>query len=72
VAAYSAYAVTARNSLEMAVTIPFVVLAIGRYLVLVHRHGLGEEPEEILLTDVPILLAIGSWAVTAGLVLMLT
>ncbi len=72
VAAYSAYAVTARNSLEMAVTIPFVVLAIGRYLVLVHRHGLGEEPEEILLTDVPILLAIGSWAVTAGLVLTLT
>jgi 4-hydroxybenzoate polyprenyltransferase len=72
VAAYSAYAVTARHSLEMAVTIPFVVLAIARYLVLVHRHGLGEEPEEILLTDVPILLAIGSWAVTAGLVLTLT
>jgi len=72
VAAYSAYAVTARHSLEMAVTIPFVVVAIVRYLVLVHRHGLGEEPEEILLTDVPILLAIGSWAVTAGLVLTLT
>lgn len=72
VAAYSAYALTARRSLEMAVTIPFVVVAVARYLVLVHRHGLGEEPEEILLTDIPILLAIGSWAVTAALVLTLT
>jgi 4-hydroxybenzoate polyprenyltransferase len=72
VAAYSAYAFGARHSLEMAVTIPFVVAAVARYLVLVHRHGLGEEPEEILLTDVPILIAIGSWAVTAALVLTLT
>jgi 4-hydroxybenzoate polyprenyltransferase len=72
VAAYSAYAFSARHSLEMGVTIPFVVAAIARYLVLVHRHGLGEAPEEILLTDIPILAAIGSWAVTAGLVLTLT
>jgi 4-hydroxybenzoate polyprenyltransferase len=72
ICAYCAYAFGARDSLEMAVTIPFVIAAIARYLVLVHRHGLGEEPEEILLTDVPILIAIGSWAVTAGLVLTLT
>ena len=72
VAAYSAYAFSARQSLEMGVTIPFVVAAIARYLALVHRHGLGEAPEEILLTDLPILVAIGSWAVTAGLVLTLT
>jgi 4-hydroxybenzoate polyprenyltransferase len=72
VAAYSAFAFGARHSLEMGVTIPFVVAAIARYLVLVHRHGLGEEPEEILLTDIPILVAIGSWAVTAALVLTLT
>jgi 4-hydroxybenzoate polyprenyltransferase len=72
VAAYSAYAFGARDSLEMAVTIPFVVAAIARYLVLVHRHGLGEAPEEILLTDVPIVAAVGSWAVAAALVLMLS
>jgi 4-hydroxybenzoate polyprenyltransferase len=72
VGAYCAYAFGARDSLEMAVTIPFVVAAIARYLVLVRRHGLGEEPEEILLTDAAILLAVGSWAVAAGLVLMLT
>jgi 4-hydroxybenzoate polyprenyltransferase len=72
IAAYGAYAATARHSLEMTVTVPFVVVAICRYFVLIHRHGLGEEPEEILLTDVPIVLAIGSWAVTAALVLTLT
>jgi len=72
VGAYSAYTVGARDSLEMALTIPFVAAAIGRYLVLVHRHGLGEEPEEILLTDWPIRLAVAGWALTAGLVLMLS
>ncbi len=72
VLAYAAYAVSARHSLEMAVTVPFVVAAIGRYFVLVHRDGLGEAPEEILLSDVPILLAIGAWVVTAALVLTLT
>ncbi len=72
IGAYSAYALGARHSAEMAITIPFVVAAIGRYLLLIHRHGLGEEPEEILLTDSPILLAIGAWALTAVLVLTLT
>jgi 4-hydroxybenzoate polyprenyltransferase len=72
IATYSAYAVTARHSLEMATTIPFVAAAVGRYFVLIHRDGLGEQPEEILVTDLPILLAIGSWAVAAALVLTLT
>jgi 4-hydroxybenzoate polyprenyltransferase len=71
VGAYTAYAVAARDSLEMLVTLPFVVFALARYLVLVFRSGLGEAPEEILLTDAPILIAIAAWAVTAGLLLML-
>jgi 4-hydroxybenzoate polyprenyltransferase len=72
VGAYTAYTLSARSSLEMVVTVPFVVLAIGRYLVLVHRHGLGEEPEEVLLRDVPILVVLAAWAVTAALVLTLS
>lgn len=70
--AYTAYAVAARDSLEMTLTVPFVAFALGRYLVLVFRSGLGEAPEEILLTDVPILLAIGGWAVTAAMLLTLS
>jgi len=72
VCAYTAYSLSARDSLEMVVTVPFVVAAIVRYLILVRRHGLGEEPEEILLRDAPILLAIAGWAVTAALVLSLS
>jgi len=72
IGAYAAYTLGARHSLEMVVTVPFVVLAVGRYLALVYRHGLGEEPEEILLRDVPILVLLVAWAVTAALVLTLT
>ncbi len=72
VGAYSAYALSGRHSAELAITIPFVGVAIGRYLVLVHRHGLGEQPEEILLTDRQILLTIGAWALTAALILTRT
>ena len=70
--AYTAYAVAARDSLEMTLTVPFVLFALGRYLLLVLRRGLGEEPEEILLTDRPILLAIAAWSVTAALILALS
>ena len=48
VGAYTAYAVAARDSLEMLLTIPFVVFALGRYLVLVFRQrtrgGAGGDP----------------------------
>ncbi|HLY85192.1 MAG TPA: UbiA family prenyltransferase [Gaiellaceae bacterium] len=72
VGAYTAYTLSARSSLEMVVTVPFVVIAIGRYLLLVHRHGAGEEPEEVLLGDAPILVVLVAWAVTAALVLTLS
>jgi hypothetical protein len=54
------------------ITIPFVVFGLFRYLLLVHRRDLGEEPEEILLRDVPILLCIGAWAVCAAIILAVT
>jgi len=36
-------------------TIPFVIFGIFRYLDLVYRHGKGDRPEMVLLTDVPLL-----------------
>jgi hypothetical protein len=56
----------------MMATIPFVLFGVFRYLLLVHRRDLGEEPERILLTDGPILLCVAAWAVTSALVLALT
>lgn len=72
VIAYSLYTFTARDSKAMMVTIPFVLFGVLRYLLLVHRDDLGEEPEHVLLTDWPILACIALWAVTSALVLSLT
>jgi 4-hydroxybenzoate polyprenyltransferase len=71
VVAYAAYAVTA-HSAWMAITVPFVVAGLARYLVLVHRHELGEEPENVLLADRPILVCVAVWATACALVLALT
>jgi 4-hydroxybenzoate polyprenyltransferase len=71
VVAYAAYAVTA-HSAWMAITVPFVVAGLARYLVLVHRHELGEEPENVLLADKPILACVAAWAATCAAVLALT
>ena len=72
VIAYSLYTFTARDSKAMMVTIPFVVFGVFRYLLLMHRRDLGEEPEEVLLRDLPILLCIAGWAATAAVILAVT
>jgi 4-hydroxybenzoate polyprenyltransferase len=72
VISYCLYTFTARDSKAMMVTIPFVIFGVFRYLLLIHRRDLGEEPEEVLLRDRPILLCIAGWAATAALILALT
>jgi 4-hydroxybenzoate polyprenyltransferase len=72
VIAYSLYTFTARDSKAMMATVPFVLYGVFRYLLLLHRHDLGEEPENVLLTDVPLLLTIAAWAATCATILALT
>ena len=72
VISYCLYTFTARDSKAMMITIPFVVFGVFRYLLLMHRRNLGEEPEEVLLRDAPILLCIAGWAVTAAVILAVT
>jgi 4-hydroxybenzoate polyprenyltransferase len=72
VIAYSLYTVTARPSKALMVTIPFVLFGIFRYLLLIHRDDVGEEPEQVLLTDVPIIVTVFGWVVTAALILVFT
>ena len=68
---YAVYAVTA-HSPWMALTVPFVVVGLGRYLVLVHRHDLGEEPEHLLVADRIILACVAAWAAVSAAVLAAT
>jgi 4-hydroxybenzoate polyprenyltransferase len=72
VIAYSLYTFTARDSKAMMATVPFVVYGVFRYLLLLHRDDLGEEPENVLLADLPLLLTIASWAATSAIILALT
>jgi 4-hydroxybenzoate polyprenyltransferase len=68
IVAYSLYTFTApnlpRNGLMM-ITVPFAIYGLFRYLYLVHQHGQGGSPEEVLLHDRPLQVCIVLWAVIA-------
>ena len=73
VVAYILYTFTAENLPDnnaMMLTIPFVLYGIFRYLFLLHRRKMGGSPEEILLTDYPLLANIVLWLATASAILM--
>jgi 4-hydroxybenzoate polyprenyltransferase len=72
VIAYSLYTFTARDSKAMMATVPLVVYGIFRYLLLLHRRDLGEEPENVLLADIPLLVTVACWAATSAAILALT
>jgi 4-hydroxybenzoate polyprenyltransferase len=69
IVAYSLYTFEAREGSAMMATIPFVVFGLFRYLMLMHRKDLGEEPENVLLTDVPILATVALWALVSAVIL---
>jgi 4-hydroxybenzoate polyprenyltransferase len=71
IVAYALYTFEAREGSAMMATIPFVVYGLFRYVQLMHREELGEEPENVLLTDLPILVTIAAWAVTSAVILAL-
>jgi hypothetical protein len=72
VIAYSLYTFTSRDSKALMATIPFVLFGVFRYLLLIYRDDLGEEPEQVLLTDRPILVTVALWALAAALILVFT
>jgi 4-hydroxybenzoate polyprenyltransferase len=69
IVAYALYTFTSRDSRTLMITIPYVVFGVFRYLLLLHRQEAGEEPDEVLLADVPILVTVALWAVTCAVVL---
>jgi len=71
VIAYGLYAIE-NEAAAMPATIPFVLFGVFRYLLLVHNHDLGEEPERVLLADRQLIAAVATWAFTAALILVLS
>lgn len=68
IVAYGLYALENEAS-AMVATMPFVLFGVFRYLLLIHRDNLGEEPERVLLRDRQLLGAVALWAITAAVIL---
>jgi 4-hydroxybenzoate polyprenyltransferase len=56
---------------QLAFTIPFVIFGLFRYLDLVYRHEQGGRPEQILLTDLPLLADVALYGATVVAILLL-
>ena len=53
----------------MVLTVPFVLYGIFRYLYLIHKKNGGGQPDEILLTDIPLQLDIIAYGIISFLVI---
>jgi len=53
---------------RLALTIPFVIYGIFRYLYLVHQRDQGGSPGDVLLADRPLLAAVALWAAAVVLI----
>lgn len=74
VVAYAIYTVSPEvqeklGTHQLYLTLPFVLFGIFRYLYLVHQKEEGGNPTQLLLTDVPLLVDVLLWVVTAAFLL---
>ena len=70
--AYSLYTFVADNLPDnhlMMITIPFVLYGIFRYLFLVHERQEGGAPEQLILSDRPLLASVFLWGVTSVIII---
>ena len=70
--AYSLYTFTAPNLPDndaMMLTIPFVAFGLFRYIILSGGAGRGEDPEDLLMGDVPLIATIVLWLASAAVIL---
>ena len=74
VVSYALYTFTAANlpdNHSMMLTMPFVIYGVFRYIYLVHTRDIAESPEEILISDIPTILAVILWLATGATILLL-
>ena len=72
IAAYAGYTLAAHDTRWLIATLPLVVHGLFRYLLLLHRRGLGEEPESLLVEDLPLLVTVAAWAAACAVILAVT
>jgi 4-hydroxybenzoate polyprenyltransferase len=77
VISYALYTVSERtreifHTENLIFTTPFVVFGIFRYLFLVHKKNLGENPTAIVTTDIPMIINLFLWLLSAILIIYKT
>ena len=65
---YSLYTFNDPNLPVMMLTIPYVVYGVFRYMYLIHTKDCGGAPEDVLISDRPLQLAILLWGFTVLLI----
>lgn len=71
-ALYTFFSRTGQRRPYLMATLPFVIYGLFRYLYLVHRKGEGEAPETVLLKDLPTLINVVLFILTAFVILLAT
>ncbi|HRS21313.1 MAG TPA: decaprenyl-phosphate phosphoribosyltransferase, partial [Clostridia bacterium] len=66
---YSLYTFYASEGKHSMVTILFVLYGIFRYQYIVYNKKMGESPEEIILTDIPLIVDIMLWVLVSIVIL---
>ena len=51
------------------ITVPFVIIGIMRYAQLIYERSLGEEPERLITSDMPLVLTVLGWGLSIILIL---
>ncbi len=74
VMSYALYAISEQtvrklNTTKLIYTVPFVLYGIFRYLYLVHKKEEGGNPTKLAVTDLPLLINIILWAITASVII---
>lgn len=77
VISYALYTVSERtreifHTESLIFTTPFVVFGIFRYLFLVHKKNLGENPTAVITTDIPMIVNLFLWLLSAILIIYKT
>ena len=57
------------HTTRLALTLPFPLYGIFRYLYLVHQKEAGGSPAETLLNDRPLLVCVALWAIAVALII---
>lgn len=69
--AYLLYAMDSAKPYLLMLTSPMVIYGVFRYLYLVYHRAEGGSPDEMLLSDAPLLVAVAAWGVATAVVIYL-